>query len=148
MPYGNAVALHTFLDLSGWHSGSGTVVAQLPDPAPTVTALGSSPDADLDARLAAPAPPGPADEWVAAVPQQAPAGPAEETGGRSNSEEAGHAGGWTRLMNGLILLSIPVLWSHWPLGLAGRNPSPAERRGPKPGGEDRRDAARGMELPQ
>src|SRR5262249_53712668 len=58
---------------------------------------------------------GQADEVLALGLWEMPARPAGEAGGRTEAVRSQDDVVWPRLMNGLVLLSIPVLWTFWPL---------------------------------
>jgi uncharacterized protein (TIGR03118 family) len=115
---GDVVGLHAFLNVSGWQGDSATVELQQPERLPLPAFAAGLPAKNLDARPEAPASSGQGGDALTAASWETPVRPADESTAVGNAKEAEHRGVWTRLINGLLLLSIPVLWSFWPIALA------------------------------
>jgi uncharacterized protein (TIGR03118 family) len=133
---GDALALNTFLDLSGWHGGSATADGQRLVNGRAILVARDLPAADFAAEVAVPAsevhtakgrtpsgedqgPQGqalsaPAVEVLAIGSWETSPGPVQEPAVSTWPDDSPQGGVWTKWLNGLLLLSIPVLWTCWP----------------------------------
>jgi uncharacterized protein (TIGR03118 family) len=138
--HNGAVALNTFLDLNASQNSPQQAGARWPGTKLNAVAARSSPSADRDVGAwgllpeayvenvesrsreeqgpGALPPSSQAGEVPVAVPSESLATSVDEPADRNGPVETQNRGGWTKLMNGLIVLSIPMLWTYWAVTLA------------------------------